>query len=73
MNKDVIKTLFLDVFIDALTDSDIRLRVREFGPKTLAEVEKIAPRLEFHKIADTHRTRLVGQLDTGRNEVRLNQ
>ena len=73
MNKDVIKTLFLDVFIGALTDSDIRLRVREFGPKTLAEVEKIAPRLEFHKIADTQRTRLVVQLDTGRNEVRLNQ
>ena len=73
VNKDVIETLSLDVFIDALTDSDIRLRVRELGPKTLAEVEKIALRLESHKIADKQRTRLVGQLDTGCNEVRLNQ
>ena len=73
VNKDVIETLSLDVFIDALTDSDIRLRVRELGPKTLAEVEKIALRLESHKIADKQRTRLVGQLDTRCNEVRLNQ
>ena len=63
----------LDVFIDPLTDSDIRLGVRELGPKTLAEVDKIALRLESHKIADTQRTILVGQLDTGCNEVRLNQ
>ena len=67
VNKDVIETLPLDVFIDPLTDSDIRLGVRELGPKTLAEVDKIALRLKSHKIADTQRTRLVGQLDTGCN------
>lgn len=64
VNKDVIETLSLDNFIDALTDSDIRLRVRELGPKTLAEAERVALRLESHKIADKQRMRLVGQLET---------
>ena len=73
VNKAVIETLSLDVFIDALKDSDIRLRFRELGPKTFAAVENIALRLKSHNIADKQRTRLVGQLDTGCNEVRLNQ
>ncbi|MCG7879552.1 MAG: hypothetical protein N0C90_24955, partial [Candidatus Thiodiazotropha endolucinida] len=64
VNKDVIETLSLDNFIDALTDSDLRLRVRELGPKSLADAERIALRLESHKIADKQRMRLVGQLET---------
>lgn len=63
VNKDVIETLSLDNFVDALTDSDIRLRVRELGPKSLAEAEQIAVRMEAHKIADKQRSRLVGRLD----------
>ena len=39
VHKDVIETLAIDQCIDALTDSDIRLRVREFDHKTLAEAE----------------------------------
>ena len=73
VNKDVIETLSLDVFIDALTDSDIRLWVRELISKTLAEVGKIALCLESYKITDKLMTRLVGQLETGCNEIRLNQ
>ena len=64
VNKDVIETLAIDNFVDALTDSDIRLRVRELGPKTLADAERTALRLESHKIADKQRLRLVGQIDT---------
>lgn len=64
VNKDVIETLSLDNFIDALTDSDIRMRLRELGPKSLAEAEQIAVRMEAHKIADKQRSRLVGRLDT---------
>ena len=64
VNKDVIETLSIDIFIDALTDSEIRLRVRELGPKTLADAERTALRLESHKIADKQRSRLVGQLET---------
>ena len=64
MNKDVIETLAIDNFVDALTDSAIRLRVRELGPKTLADAERTALRLESHKIADKHCSRLVGQIDT---------
>ena len=64
VNKDVIETLAIDNFIDALTDSDIRLRVRELGPKTLTDAERTALRLESHKIADKQRSRIVGQIDT---------
>lgn len=64
VNKDVIETLSIDQFVDALSDSDIRLRVREFGPKTLADAERTALRLESHKIADRQRSRLVGQIDS---------
>ena len=44
VNKDVIETLAIDNFVDALTDSDIRLRVRQLGPKTLADAERTALR-----------------------------
>ena len=64
VNKDVIETLSIDIFIDALTDSEIRLRVRELGQKTLADAERTALRLESHKIADKQRSRLAGQLET---------
>ena len=64
MNKDVIETLAINNFVDALMDSDIRLRVRELGPKTLADAERTALRLESHKIAEKQRSRLLGQIDT---------
>lgn len=63
VNKEVIETLSLDIFIDAITDSDIRLRLRDAGPKTLAEAEQIAARIEAYKIADKQRSRLVGRVD----------
>ena len=63
VNKDVIETLSLDNFIDAITDSDIRMRVRELSPKSLEEAEQICVRLEAYKIADKQRSRLVGRLD----------
>ena len=58
--SDVIDVLAIDYFIDALNDSDIRLRLREISPKTLSEAEKIAARLEAHRIADR---------DRGKNQV----
>ena len=64
VNKDVIETLSIDHFIDALRDSEIRLRVREFGPKTLGDAERTALRLESHKIADRQRSRNVSQIET---------
>ena len=53
----------LDNFIDAITDSDIRMRVRELSPKSLEEAEQICVRLEAYKIADKQRSSLVGRLD----------
>ena len=64
VNKDVIETLSLDNFIDAITDSDIRMRVRELSPKSLEEAEQICVRLEAYKIADKQRSRLVGRIDS---------
>lgn len=63
INKDVIETLSLDNFIDAITDSDIRMRLRELGPKTITEAERVSVRMEANKIADKQRSRLVGRLD----------
>ena len=62
-SQDVIEALSLDHFIDALTETEIRLRLREVSPKTLSEAEKIAVRMEAHRIADKQRLRLVGKVE----------
>ena len=64
---DVIETLALDHYIDALTETEIRLRLREVGPKTLSEAETFAVRMDAHRIADKQRTRLVGKVEKGRS------
>ena len=63
INQDAIEALSLDNFVDAMPDSDIRFRLRELGPKTLAEAEQIAVPMEAHKIADKQRSRTVARLD----------
>ena len=63
INQDAIEALSLDNFVDAMPDSDIRFRLRELGPKTMAEAEQIAVRMEAHKIADKQRSRTVARLD----------
>ena len=63
VNKEVIETLSLDYFIDAINDSDLRLRLREAGPKSLEDAEQTAVRIEAYKIADKQRSRLVGRVD----------
>ena len=61
-SSEVIDLLALDYFVDALPDADVRLRLREVGPKTISEAERIAVRLDAHKEADKCRG--------GRNHVR---
>lgn len=56
-SSEVLDLLALDYFIDALPDTDMRLRLREICPKTVSEAEKIAVRLEAHKVADKTRGR----------------
>lgn len=52
-------TLALDYFIDAIPETEIRLRLREVGPKTINEAENIAVRLEALRIADRQKSKSV--------------
>lgn len=56
-------TLALDYFIDAINETDIRLRLREVGPKTIYEAENIAVRLEALRLADRQKGRSVRTAD----------
>lgn len=57
-------TLAIDYFIDAIPETEIRLRLREVGPKTIGEAENIAVRLEALRIADRQKGRSVRVADT---------
>ena len=63
----VIDTPALDYFIDALTDSDMRLRLREMRPKNIDEAEVLAIRFETYKLADAQRTHTVNNLKVSQN------
>ena len=63
VSLDVVEALAVDHFVDALPEAQIRLRLREVGPSTLAEAEKIAVRMEANITADKQRTRFVGKVD----------
>ena len=70
---DVIEALALDHFIDGLPEPEIRLRLREVGPKSLSEAETIAVRMEAHRIADKQRTRFVGKVDQVNSDNSVSQ
>ncbi|XP_060600413.1 uncharacterized protein LOC132753887 [Ruditapes philippinarum] len=71
-SQDVIEALALDNFIDALNDSDIRLRLREIAPKNIFEAEKTAVRMEAHRLADRQRSKLVCTLgSTEKSQIKL--
>ena len=52
----VISTLARDHFIDALPESEMRLRIREVQVKDIAEAEILALRLEAYRVADRQKT-----------------
>lgn len=57
--SSLIDILSLDHFIDALTDSEIKLRLREARPTNLNAAETLAVRLESYRLADSQRTKSV--------------
>lgn len=61
--KELVETLSLDHYLDAIPDQDIRLRIREVGPKDISHAEEIAVRLEAHKMADRQRTKQVRMVE----------
>lgn len=58
-DASMINILALDYFIDAIPDSDTRLRIRELRPKNLNEAETHAIRLEAHRLADKQRSKAI--------------
>ena len=56
-------TLALDYVIGDIPESEIRLRLREVGPKTINEAENIAVRLEALRMADRQKGRDVRSAD----------
>jgi hypothetical protein len=42
IGPEVADSLAIDYFIDAIPESDIRLRLKEVGPKTMSEAENLA-------------------------------
>ena len=60
--------LALEHFIDAIPDSDLRLRLRESNPKSINEAETLAVRLETLKLAERQKGRIVRQVDSKENE-----
>ena len=55
----LLDTLAVDYFIDALEDSDIRLRLRQSQPESITQAETLAIRLETFKNADRFKHRSV--------------
>ena len=58
-NTSLLDTLAVDYFIDALDDSDVRLRLRQTQPENITQAETLAIRLETCKSADRARHRTI--------------
>ena len=57
-SQELQDVLARDHFIDALTDEDLRLRIRQAKPQSLQEALEIALELESFQLASKHRNRL---------------
>ena len=58
-SQQLLDTLSLDHFIDAISDADIRLRLMESRPSDLNAAESLAIRLESYREAERQRSRTV--------------
>ena len=67
--SDVINILALDHFIDAIPDTDLRIRLREVGPKNINEAENVAVRLETLRLADKQRGKHVRTVESQPNKL----
>ncbi|XP_056016852.1 uncharacterized protein LOC125676529 [Ostrea edulis] len=50
--RDLLETLCLGHFIDALTDSDMRLRIQQAHPKTIDDAKKLSVELDAFNMAE---------------------
>lgn len=69
---DVVSTLARDHFIDALPESDMRLRLREAQAQNIEQAEILALRLEAYRVADrqksSRKSHYVHQVDVGNDK-----
>ena len=56
-------TLTLDYFINAIPETEIRLRLREVGPKSINEAENIAVWLKALRVADKQKVKIIRSAD----------
>jgi hypothetical protein len=63
IGPEVADSLAIDYFIDAIPESDIRLRLIEVEPKTMSEAENLAVKLETLRVADKQRGKPVRNID----------
>ena len=65
--------LALDQFVDAMSDPEIRLRLREARPRDISEAETLAIRLETYRLADSQMlANSVNQIYSSRSNPWLN-
>ena len=58
-SASILEVLALDHFIDAINETEIRMRLREVSPTNILEAEQIAVKLEAYKEADKDRRKTV--------------
>ena len=70
-NMQLLETLAIDYFIDALDDPDIRMRLRQSQPDTLTLAETLTIRLDTCKTADKVKHRAVFLSKESEENVKL--
>lgn len=63
LGPNVSDQLSVDYFIEAIPETEIRLKLKEASLKTMLEAENLAVKLEALRVADKHRARPVRNLD----------
>ena len=72
-DQNMMEILSLDYFIDALPNSEMRLRIRESRPKNITEAETLAIRLNTYQLAESNQSKTVnavkGQRSTSNDPI----
>ena len=73
MGSEVADKLAIDYFIDAIPESDIRLRLKEATLNSMTEAENLAVKLEALRMADKHRGKPVRTVECSNSADNSNE